>query len=113
MGHTVLLSIECVFVPGIGCRPQSFIKGFTLKGQLNYSLLSARGGGKWEDMVGMAMLLLSNAPHHHHRLPLPSLLHPLPASRAPPGWKSSSMETVAAALSGASSICGGASERWW
>lgn len=51
-------------------QPQSFIKGSTLKGQLNYSFLTG-GGGVTEEMVGMAMLLLSDA-----------LLHPGPPLRA-------------------------------
>lgn len=40
-GRTVLC-IECVFVVRL---PQSFIKGSTLKGQLNYSLLTGGGEG--------------------------------------------------------------------
>lgn len=54
-------------------QTQSFIKGSTLKGQLNYSLLTGRRRrkrrGAAEEMVGMEMLLLSNAP----RAPLPAL----------------------------------------
>lgn len=68
--------------------PQSFIKGSTLKGQLNYSLLTGGGVGDVEEMVGMAMLLLSDA-----------ALHPIPHSdppsemRAPPCFWDSSINS--------------------
>ncbi|KAG7242045.1 hypothetical protein INR49_024091 [Caranx melampygus] len=65
--------------PGLKvCRPQSFIKGSTLKGQLNYSLLTGEEGAA-EEMVGMAMLLLSNAPHHPFPPLSPSLTDESPS----------------------------------
>lgn len=63
----------------VRCRPQSFIKGSTLKGQLNYSLLTGGGGGSggdgWHGNVATRNASLHPTPPYP-TLPYPTLLSP-------------------------------------
>lgn len=73
----------------VRCRPQSFIKGSTLKGQLNYSLLTGGRRGPLKRWLAWQCCYLAM------RLSTPTPT-PVPPSemRAPPRFRSSSIKSA-------------------